>query len=61
MVFMRESNKRKIGELIHDLSIQYVVKNDKYPKTMQEAVDVMRKVIFKAENSNDKINTQKQN
>ena len=45
---MRGSDKRKYGELIHDLSIQYTINNNKYPKTLQEAVDVMCKVKFKA-------------
>ena len=35
MVFMRESYKRKYGELIHDFSIQYAIRNNKYPKTLQ--------------------------
>ena len=35
-----------------------MIKNNKYPKTLQKAVDVMRKVKFKAENNNDKNNTQ---
>ena len=42
MVFMRISDKRKYGELIHDFSIQYAIRNDGYKKTLQEAVDVMR-------------------
>ena len=61
MIFMIGSDKVKYGELIHDLSIQYAIKNDQYPKTLLEAVDVMLKVKFKAENNNDKSNTQKQN
>ena len=48
MVFMRGSKKRKYGELIHDLFIKYVINKDQYPKTLQEAVDVMRKVKFGA-------------
>ena len=44
MVFMRGSDKRKYQELVHDFSVQYAIKNDQYPKTLQEAVDVMRKV-----------------
>ena len=42
MVFTRVSYKRKHGEWTHDFSIQYAIKNDKYPKTLQETVDVMR-------------------
>ena len=38
-----------------------MIKNDQYPITPQEAVDVMRKVKFKSEKNNDKSNTQKQN
>ena len=34
MLFMIGSDKRKYDKLIHDFSIQYVVKNDQYPKTM---------------------------
>ena len=34
--------------------MQYTFKNNKYPKTLQEAVYVMQKVKFKAENHNDK-------
>ena len=48
IVFMRGSDKRKYGELIHDLSIQYAINNDQYPKTLQEAVYVMREVKFKS-------------
>ena len=58
---MRGSDKKKYEESIHDLSIQYVIKNNQYPKTLQKAVDVMRKIELKAENNNDKSNTQKQN
>ena len=61
MVFMRGSEKWKYGELIHALSIQYAIKNGQYPKTLQEAVDVLRKVKFKAEKNNDKSSIQKQN
>ena len=61
MVFMRGSAKRKYGELIHDFSIRYAFKNNQYPKTLQEAVGIMRQVKFKSENNNDKINTQKNN
>ena len=57
---MRGSDKRKYAELIHDFSIQYAIKNGQYPKTLQEAVDVMRKVKFKAEKNNDKSSIQKQ-
>ena len=42
-------------------SIQYVFKNDQYPKTLQEWVDVMRKVKFKAENIYDKRDIYKYN
>ena len=37
------------------------MKKNQYPKTLQEAFDVMRKVKFKPENNNDKSNTQKHN
>ena len=47
MVFMRGSYNRKYEELIHNLSIKHVIENDQYPKTLHEAVDVMRKVKFK--------------
>ena len=60
MVFMRRPDNRKYGELIHDFSIQYAIKNYQYPKTLQKAVDVIRKVKFKSEKNNDKMNTQKQ-
>ena len=46
---------------MNNLSIQYVIKNNEYPKTLQEELDGMRKVKFKSDNDNDKINTQKQN
>ena len=61
MVFMRGLEKRKYGELIHDLSIQYAIKNNQYRKTLQETGYVMRKLKFKPETNNDKSNTQKQN
>ena len=61
MVFMRLSDNRKYGKLIHNFSIKYVINNYQYPKTLQDAVDVMRKVKFKAGNKNDKRNTQKYN
>ena len=35
MVFMRGSYKRKDWELIHDVSIQYVIKNNQNTKTLQ--------------------------
>ena len=54
---MRISDKRKYGELRHDLSIQYAIKKNQYPKTLQEAVYIMRKVRFKEENNNDQSNT----
>ena len=38
-----------------------MIKNNQYPKTLQEAVDVMHKVKFKPEKKNGKINIQKQN
>ena len=46
---------------MHDFSIQYVIKKNQYPKTLQEEVDVIRKVKFKAEKNNYKSNTQKRN
>ena len=46
---------------MHDFSIQHTLNNAQYPKTLQEALDVVRKVKFKTEINNDKINTQKQN
>ena len=58
---MRGPDKIRYGEFIHDLSIKYAIKNNKYPKTLQEAVDFMQKERFKSENNNDKFNTQKQN
>ena len=61
MVFMRGSEKRNDEESIHDFSIQYVIKNNKYLKTLQEAVDVMCKVKFKTEKNNEKSNTQEKN
>ena len=61
VVFIRVLDKRKYWELIHDFSVQYEIKNDQYPKTLQESLDVMRKLKFKSENKNDKRNTQKQN
>ena len=42
------SDKIKYGELIHAFSIHYTIKNDKYTKTLQEAVNVMRKLKFKS-------------
>ena len=59
MFFMRGLDKRKYGEFIYDFFIQYAIKNNQYPKTIQEAVDVMCKVKFKPESNNDKSNTQK--
>ena len=61
MVFMRDPDKIKYGELINDFDIQYAIKNDKYPKTLQEAVDIRHKVKYKLQNNNDKSNKQKQN
>ena len=45
---------------MRDFSIQYANKNNKYPKTLQEAVNAMRKVKLKTENDNDKSSTKKQ-
>ena len=61
MVFVIVSDNIKYGELIHDLSIQYAIEKNQYLKTMQESVDVMRKVKFKEEKNDDKSNTKKQN
>ena len=61
MVFVRGSDKRKYSELIHDLSIQYMIENNQYLKTSRKEVDAKRKVKFKSENKNKKSNTQKQN
>ena len=58
MVFMIGSYKRKYGELIHNFSIQYLIKNNQYTKTLQEAVYVMLKLKFKSENNNDESNAQ---
>ena len=60
-VLLRGTDKRKYWELIHDFSIQYAINNDQYPKTIQESVDVMRKVKLKPERNNGTSNTQKQN
>ena len=57
VVLMRGPDKRKYGELIYDLSIQYEIRNNRYLKTFQEAVDVMRKAKFKSENNSYKSNT----
>ena len=61
MAFMRGSEKRKYGDLIHDLSIQYAFKNDQYTKTLQEGVDNRCPARFKVEKNNDKSTTQKKN
>ena len=50
--FHEKSDKRKYGELIHYFSIKYAIQNNRYIKTIQEAVDVMRKsnkIIIKTE------------
>ena len=60
LVFTRGPDKRKYGELIHDISIRYAIKNNQYPKTPQEEVDLTRREKFKPEKNNDKSNTQKQ-
>ena len=44
----------KIWGINHDFSFHYAIKNDQYSKTLQEAVNVMRGVKFKANNNNDK-------
>ena len=59
VVFMRVSDKRKYWELIHYFSIKYAIKNDKYHKTLQEAVYVRRKVRSKVEKNNNKSSPQK--
>ena len=38
-----------------------MIDNNQYTKTLQEAVDIKRKVIFKSEKNNYKSNTQKEN
>ena len=40
---------------MHYFSIQYAILNDQYPKTLQKAVDVIRKVKFKSKNNNKKV------
>ena len=34
MDFMRQPEKIKYGQLIHDFSFQYTIKNNHYPKTI---------------------------
>ena len=53
MLFMKGSDKRKYGEFVHDFSIQYEMKNYQYPKTMQEALNIVHKAKLKTENNND--------
>ena len=54
------SNKRTYGELLDYFYIQYAIKKNQYPETLQERVDVMHNVKFKYENNNDKNNTKRQ-
>ena len=58
--FHERTRKKKIWG-IHDLSIQYAINNYQCPKTLQEPVDILRKVRLKTEKNNDKSNTKKQN
>ena len=55
--YVRGSDKIKYGELIHDFSIQYTMNTNQYQKKLHEAVDGTRKVKFKPEKNNDRINT----
>ena len=57
--FNHRIRQEKFGELIHDLSIQYAIKNYQCPKILQEEVYVMREVKFKSENNNDKLTHKK--
>ena len=45
ILFIRESDKIKYVELIHDYSIQYAINNNKYLKTLQESVNIMHSEI----------------
>ena len=42
-VFMNGAKKSRYGHLIDGLSNQYALGNDQYPRTLQAAVDVMRR------------------
>ena len=46
--FHEKKIQEKDGELIHNFSIQYAIKNDQYPKTFHKSQDVVRKVKFKS-------------
>ena len=59
--FHDSTRQDKVWKLIHYFSIQYAIKNDQYPKKLQEVVYVMGKVKFKSENNNNKSNTKIKN
>ena len=42
-VFMHGADKARYGELLDGLSNQYALGNDQYPRTLQAAIDVMRR------------------
>lgn len=43
-VFLRGSDRSSYGELIDDMRTQYALKVDQYPKSLEDAVDVMRSI-----------------
>jgi hypothetical protein len=40
-LFIEQSNKKKYGSILNGLSTQYLLGNDQYPKTMDEAINVL--------------------
>ena len=53
-IFMSNADKGKYGDLMDGFSTQYSLGNDQYPRTLQGAVDVMRKQRKKSDVKNDK-------
>ena len=54
-IFMNGANKGRYSNLLDGLSNQYALGNDQYPRTLQAAIDVMRrqKRAFKDEKKGD--------
>ena len=54
-IFMNGADKGRYGDLLDGLSNQYALGNDQYPRTLQGAIDVMRrqKRAFKDEKKGD--------
>ena len=41
LIYLKGANPRKTGELLEDMANDYAMKHDKYPKTLDEAIELV--------------------